>query len=95
MDDRDEYVLDVSMQYSDIIVPTVDTVRASYLIELLLTNEKQVQTSCTVRKFILVCIHVQCTCTCICVHVFLGKYFMVLKVIFSHSGIVCWSHWYW
>ena len=42
MDDRDEYVLDVNMQYSDIIVPTVDTVRASYLIELLLTNEKQV-----------------------------------------------------
>ena len=42
MEDTDEYILDPAMQYSDIIVPTIDTVRASYLIELLLTNDKQV-----------------------------------------------------
>lgn len=42
MEDTDEYILDPAMQYSDIIVPTIDTIRASYLIELLLTNNKQV-----------------------------------------------------
>lgn len=42
MEDTDEYILDPAMQYSDIIVPTIDTVRASYLIELLLTKDKQV-----------------------------------------------------
>ena len=42
MEDADGYILDPAMQYSDIIVPTIDTIRASYLIELLLTNNKQV-----------------------------------------------------
>ena len=37
------YVVDPGMQYADIIVPTLDTVRASYMIELLLTNDKQVR----------------------------------------------------
>lgn len=38
-----EYTVDPGIPYADIIVPTVDTVRASFLIELLLTNEKQVR----------------------------------------------------
>lgn len=42
MEGRPEYVVDPNMQYADIIVPTMDTVRASYIIELLLTNGKQV-----------------------------------------------------
>ena len=40
------YVVDPGMQYADIIVPTLDTVRASYMIELLLTNDKQVRYNC-------------------------------------------------
>ena len=42
MEDIPEYVINSEMQYADIIVPTMDTVRASYIIELLLTNNKQV-----------------------------------------------------
>ena len=30
------------MQYSDIIVPTSDSIRGSYLLDMLLTNRKQV-----------------------------------------------------
>ena len=37
-----ELSVDASMRYSDIIVPTLDTVRSSFLIELLLTNNKRV-----------------------------------------------------
>ena len=43
MTEMSEYSVDPGIPYADIIVPTVDTVRASYLIELLLTNEKQVR----------------------------------------------------
>lgn len=39
---RPEYVVDPETQFSDIIVPTMDTVRSSYLIEMLLANDKQV-----------------------------------------------------
>ena len=38
----ESFVVDPQMQYADIIVPTADTVRASFILELLLTNEKQV-----------------------------------------------------
>ena len=33
-----------TMQYSDIIVPTIDTIRTAYLTELLVNNKKQVLT---------------------------------------------------
>ena len=42
MDDMPEYVVDPNMRFSDIIVPTVDTVRAHFLLELLISNFKQV-----------------------------------------------------
>ena len=42
MDRFGELSVDASMRYSDIIVPTLDTVRSSFLIELLLTNNKKV-----------------------------------------------------
>ena len=37
-----EYNIDVTAPYASIIVPTIDTVRTSYILELLLTNDKQV-----------------------------------------------------
>lgn len=46
-----EFVVDSGMRYADIIVPTMDTVRSSYLIELLLTNGKKVS-----MLFIVYCI---------------------------------------
>ena len=42
MDNYGELTVDAGMRYSDIIVPTLDTVRSSFLIELLLTNNKRV-----------------------------------------------------
>lgn len=42
MDNQPEYVVDPSMRFSDIIVPTIDTVRAHFLLELLIKNAKQV-----------------------------------------------------
>ena len=42
MEHYGELSVDASMRYSDIIVPTLDTVRSSFLIELLLTNNKRV-----------------------------------------------------
>ncbi len=42
MDDMTTYAVDPSKPYADIIVPTLDTVRGSFMIELLLTNDKQV-----------------------------------------------------
>ena len=42
MDSLTTYTVDPSKQYADIIVPTLDTVRGSFMIELLLTNDKQV-----------------------------------------------------
>ena len=42
MEDYGELAIDAGMRYSDIIVPTLDTVRSSFLIELLLTNNKRV-----------------------------------------------------
>ena len=37
-----EYVVDPSMRFADIIVPTIDTVRAHFLLELLVSNFKPV-----------------------------------------------------
>jgi len=42
MDRSVDLLVDATMRYSDIIVPTLDTVRCSFLIELLLTNNKKV-----------------------------------------------------
>ena len=42
MENYGELAIDAGMRYSDIIVPTLDTVRSSFLIELLLTNRKRV-----------------------------------------------------
>ena len=42
MDDVPEYVVDPNMRFADIIVPTIDTVRAHFLLELLVTNYKPV-----------------------------------------------------
>ena len=42
MDGKPEYVVDPNMRFSDIIVPTTDTVRAHFLLELLISNFKQV-----------------------------------------------------
>ena len=42
MDKMSEFVVDPKQRFSDIIVPTMDTVRGSYLIGLLLESSKQV-----------------------------------------------------
>ncbi len=42
MDETSNFVVEPGMQYADIIVPTLDTIRGSVMIELLLTNGKQV-----------------------------------------------------
>lgn len=44
MDRMSEFVVDPKQRFSDIIVPTMDTVRGSYLIGLLLQSSKQVRT---------------------------------------------------
>ena len=43
MEETSEFTVDPKMRYADIIVPTMDTVRASFIIELLLTNNKPVR----------------------------------------------------
>jgi len=42
MDGMKEFEVDPNMSFSDIIVPTMDTVRGHFLLELLVTNYKQV-----------------------------------------------------
>eukprot|EP01135_Chromosphaera_perkinsii_P003004 Nk52_evm26s232 gene=Nk52_evmTU26s232 len=42
MDDQPEFKVDLSLSFADIIVPTVDTVRYSYLLHQLITNNQQV-----------------------------------------------------
>ena len=42
MEKMADYVIDPKQRFSDIIVPTMDTVRGSYLIGLLLESSKQV-----------------------------------------------------
>ena len=43
MDDQPEYVVDPAMRFSDIIVPTIDTVRGHFLLEHLVSNFKPVR----------------------------------------------------
>ena len=43
MDGVAECSITPEMQYSDIIVPTSDTVRGAYLLSMLATNRKQVR----------------------------------------------------
>ncbi len=47
MADQPEFAVDPAMRFSDIIVPTIDTVRAHFLLELLVNSNKQVQYLCT------------------------------------------------
>ena len=56
MDGMPEYVVDPNMRFSDIIVPTVDTVRAHFLLELLISNVKQV--GCRSFELFDFCIHI-------------------------------------
>ena len=51
MDGMPEYVVDPNMRFSDIIVPTIDTVRAHFLLELLISNVKQVR--CVIKNLAL------------------------------------------
>ncbi|GFS18450.1 dynein heavy chain 1, axonemal [Elysia marginata] len=38
---RDEYAVTAEMKYSDIMVPTIDTIRSTYIINAFITNKKQ------------------------------------------------------
>ena len=42
MEGQREFVVDPNARYSDIIVPTLDTVRSNFLVELMATNSKPV-----------------------------------------------------
>ena len=42
MEGMPAFVVDPSMSFSDIIVPTIDTIRAHFLLELFITNSKPV-----------------------------------------------------
>jgi len=42
MDGKPAFTVDPNMSFSDIIVPTIDTVRAHFLLELFITNSKPV-----------------------------------------------------
>ena len=42
MANRETYVIAPDTKYSDIIVPTIDTVRCSHILEMLLINKKAV-----------------------------------------------------
>ena len=42
MEGREEFVVPPETKFSDIIVPTVDTIRSSYLLQMLLVNKKTV-----------------------------------------------------
>ena len=48
MDGIKEFDVDPSMSFSDIIVPTMDTIRGHFLLELLITNFKQVHKMLTI-----------------------------------------------
>ena len=62
MDETSPFVVDPNMRYADIIVPTMDTVRASFIIELLLTNNKPVSELAHTSVCVL-CVCVQYLCT--------------------------------
>ena len=42
MEQEQEFSIPPDTKFSDIIVPTMDTIRSSYLLEMLLTNKKTV-----------------------------------------------------
>ena len=63
MEGMPDYVVDPNMRFSDIIVPTSDTVRAHFLLELLVSNFKQVLVCvCELCE----CVYM-CVCVCVCV----------------------------
>ena len=43
MDSQKEFTVDSRLRFSDIIVPTMDTVRSNFMVELLATNSKPVR----------------------------------------------------
>ena len=43
MDSQKEFTVDSRLRFSDIIVPTMDTVRSNFMVELLTTNSKPVR----------------------------------------------------
>ena len=42
MEGQKEFAVDPRLRFSDIIVPTMDTVRSNFMVELLITNSKPV-----------------------------------------------------
>ena len=44
MEGQKEYTVDPRLRFSDVIVPTIDTVRSNFMVELLVTNSKPVST---------------------------------------------------
>ena len=43
MEGQKEFTVDPRVRFSDIIVPTIDTVRSNFMVELLATNFKPVR----------------------------------------------------
>lgn len=79
-----EVVITPETSYSDIIVPTVDTVRMSFLTDLLLSNKKPVRSShFYVENLIQYTVNLMpCKCA-------------AKLVSFSDlSGVVHWAHWH-
>ena len=95
MEGAKEFTVDPRLRFSDIIVPTMDTVRSNFMVELLVTNSKPVSTW-TCSSLIA---HVQCMCmhalnrySCTCVshrYVALKSFvFMLVCKVFIWSELL-------
>ena len=60
MDNMEEYNVPPETKFSDIIVPTIDTIRSSHLIEMLLVNKKTVSWPCVRMLCHSFCWHILC-----------------------------------
>ena len=62
MADQKEFTVNPRTRFSDIIVPTIDTTRANFMVELLVTNSKPVSYAyASIRFYTCICTCMKCT----------------------------------